>query len=500
MKIYWHITSSRHKTTANIDFPDGEKLEVKSNHANYKEIVAELISIDSNTDYHSKTEKILSLFYEVSLKSERLTKLSERIACDGVNIYFDGDIIKSQITIDLINALTRDGIIGGIENKDNRDFGENDKTSWSAIVAFLEKLYQNPSKESIQNLYAFISQHGLTILENGDFIAFKGLLSDYKSVHAGPGIVNGRKMNNAHLDNSPGNIVEIARSYVDTDVSNECSKGLHVGSLEFAKRFAYKNNSKVMVAVSVNPRDVVATGDGKMSNKMRVVRYCVLHAVLDSINKNNNDFLYDENEPEGIVGKFFNTFEHDDKKKNDDLVSVDAELKGTVFDTTYSGFDCENCLDFGCAECSDEDSNEEEDFPLFNSLASSDDDDELNSVPTVESVVNGQFGDMEHSMLADLSAAVASFVEEIRADQGKDSDPIVSSVNLVENCTKCNCADLDEGMICNSCRLSEIMRNTVTYDNDVDLNSRRSKFVIDLDGQIEKFKDFDDDDFMDTPF
>lgn len=292
MSIFWNAVSDSitGETTVSIIMSDGSSYDVRSDHPNFASILATLATCVGDYDVVEKSEELLNLVNIATSISDRLTSLSERVSTDGNQIYFDGDPVDSSVATYLIRALRREGLVTGLQDRDVRDDAETSNLTWRGIVAFMEKLYQNPSVESIEHLYTFIRRYSLTIRENGDFIAFKGLRDDYSSIHSGPGIVNDRNFKRAHLDNSPGNVVKIARSYVDTERKNGCSTGLHAGTLEFARKFSMGK----IVSVAINPRDVVSVPSDCAFQKLRVSRYEVLTDVPHNFTSEDRDIIWDE--------------------------------------------------------------------------------------------------------------------------------------------------------------------------------------------------------------
>lgn len=128
------------------------------------------------------------------------------------------------------------------------------------MIKFIENLMQNPSKRAVDELFGFIDACDLPITEDGHFLAYKRIRSDYKDVHSGT------------MDNSVGKILEMPRNLVDEDKSRTCSAGLHCCSYEYLQHFSGER----IVVVKVNPKDVVAVPEEYENSKMRVCRYEVV--------------------------------------------------------------------------------------------------------------------------------------------------------------------------------------------------------------------------------
>jgi hypothetical protein len=224
---------------------------VQSSHPNFEDILDE-----ARTDYPDADE-IRDLADPSLTVAKHLTPLSERVAVAGGTVFFDGDPVESVLTDHILRILEEDG-------------------DWRALVNFLEKLAANPVPHSQHRLYGWLSARDFTIADDGDFIAYKGVVRDsegtLRSLHSGPGIVNGERVN-GQLDNTPGNLVEIERSYVEADPAVGCSNGLHAGTFDYAQGYASRGAT---VAVKVNPRDVVSVPTDSGDEKVRVCRYEVL--------------------------------------------------------------------------------------------------------------------------------------------------------------------------------------------------------------------------------
>jgi hypothetical protein len=73
--------------------------------------------------------------------------------------------------------------------------------------------------------------------------------------------------------NGIGELLEMPRNGVDDDANRGCSKGYHVGSLEYASNFGGAN-AKLLI-VRVDPADVVSVPHDCAHQKVRTCRYTV---------------------------------------------------------------------------------------------------------------------------------------------------------------------------------------------------------------------------------
>lgn len=128
------------------------------------------------------------------------------------------------------------------------------------MVAFINNLMSNPSNRAIQETYAFLEVCNLPITEDGCFIAYKRIRDNWMDVYSNT------------LDNHVGNTVAMPRNQVDDVSERTCSHGLHVCSIGYLTH--YTGNR--LVAVKVNPRDVVSIPTDYENSKMRVCEYTVV--------------------------------------------------------------------------------------------------------------------------------------------------------------------------------------------------------------------------------
>lgn len=137
----------------------------------------------------------------------------------------------------------------------------------------------NPSETSREELYDFLSYQELPITSEGTFIAYKGVGENMYSLHgnAKTRVLQGKVNGHYQIQNNPGDIIEVVVADVDANRNNWCSAGLHVGSYDYAKGFG-----KRVVAVEVNPQDVVSVPTDCECQKCRVSKYKVLNEIKEA--------------------------------------------------------------------------------------------------------------------------------------------------------------------------------------------------------------------------
>jgi hypothetical protein len=146
--------------------------------------------------------------------------------------------------------------------------------SITPMIKFLENLMKNPSKKAVDELYDFLENKGLSLTEDGHFLAYKCVRENYLDKHSGK------------FDNSPGAVLEMARNAVDDDCNNHCSYGFHAGSLEYSgPSGSFWNSSDKVVIVKINPADVVSVPRDYNCQKLRTCKYVVVGDFAGELNK-----------------------------------------------------------------------------------------------------------------------------------------------------------------------------------------------------------------------
>jgi len=137
------------------------------------------------------------------------------------------------------------------------------------LLNFLNNLGENPEFRSIMETFKFICNEGMPITEDGCFLGYKGVRSDYYDKWSGT------------IQNTPdGRRVEMPRTGVCNDPSVSCDSGLHVGSYRYAKGWAGADG--VVILVKVNPKDVVSVPNHECE-KLRACGYwCVKQLGIES--------------------------------------------------------------------------------------------------------------------------------------------------------------------------------------------------------------------------
>jgi len=132
------------------------------------------------------------------------------------------------------------------------------------LVKFLENLMENPSMQSQQELYDFLEHENLPITEDGCFLAYKAVNSDFKDKWKGT------------FDNKVGQVCEMRRAKVDDNRGRGCSAGLHAGALNYVANYGNVDAGDNIVIVKINPEDVVSVPSDCNCEKLRTCKYEVV--------------------------------------------------------------------------------------------------------------------------------------------------------------------------------------------------------------------------------
>jgi hypothetical protein len=109
------------------------------------------------------------------------------------------------------------------------------------------------------------NSYQVPLTDDGCFLAYKAVRNDYLDCYTGK------------VDNSVGQTPMMPRKAVDPDRRNQCSQGYHFCSLGYLASFS---GNKIM-AVKVNPKDVVAIPEDYNYTKGRTWKYEVVYEVAD---------------------------------------------------------------------------------------------------------------------------------------------------------------------------------------------------------------------------
>ena len=180
----------------------------------------------------------------------------------GEEVFYKGDVLPKPLSQKILSLI-----------KENLPV--------TIFEKFWENLQKNPSRTSIHELYDFLDYKELPITDDGCFIAYRGLRSDWYSKHGNPTtkVLKGKVDGYGHIYNGVGEEIEIERSSCDDNRDNDCSVGVHAGSFDYAKDWS----DGKMVAVKINPKDVVSVPKDYDCQKLRCCAYSVISEIEEEL-------------------------------------------------------------------------------------------------------------------------------------------------------------------------------------------------------------------------
>ena len=187
------------------------------------------------------------------------------------------------------------------------------------LVNFLNNLMENPSMQSQKELYDFLEHELLPITEDGHFLAYKAVRSDYMDKYRGT------------FDNSVGKVCEMQRAKVDDNRSVGCSQGLHAGALNYVAGYGSVDSGDRIVIVKINPKDVVSVPSDCNYQKLRTCEYLVVGEYQGELLKplykaEFNEDTYDD-EGEDVYDEYDDAYwESFDEDEDEDIRETAADL------------------------------------------------------------------------------------------------------------------------------------------------------------------------------
>ena len=201
-----------------------------------------------------------------------------------------------------------------------------------AVSNFFDKLFQNPSATSVEELLGFMVSNNLPITKEGDLIAYKVVQDDYKDYYTG------------EIDNSVGATPKMARNQVNDNRDETCSTGFHFCSIAYLKSSGYGSvYSNPLMILKVNPEHVVSIPSDYDNSKGRCCTYTVIGEVtgesktklLGLETEQNN--LWDSNVVEEEFVENFNDV--DEIVEKEEVIVSDEDVEKLMDDLVTSATD-----------------------------------------------------------------------------------------------------------------------------------------------------------------
>ena len=233
------------------------------------------------------------------------------------------------------------------------DFAAN-KLPLQPILRFINNLMKNPSRRTVQELYKFLEHKNMPITPDGNFLAYKGVQSNFFSITSGSAVVIKGTVKEGHIYNGVGEEIEVERNSVCDDSAIPCSSGLHAGSLRYASKFGA---SGTVIIVEINPSDVVSVPTDSNNEKLRACKYKVVGIYDGPLDNHYND-KYPSQQP----------LDGPDENSSCD----DDENYGTTYEDSDDIEDSENdepnCGDPNCKSCNPPEQSIPKGFKTFKEL------------------------------------------------------------------------------------------------------------------------------------
>jgi len=224
-----------------VVFDDGQVETIYPSNPNYDKIVTALNSKDWET-----VRNLADPTVEVK-RAITAGGVADRVRIEGGVVYYDDKPLHNHLTDRMLEMLSE-----GIDI--------------TPLALFLQNMMENSSYRAVKELYGFLEASNLPITEDGHFLAYKRVRSDWKDQWSGS------------MDNAIGVVVEMPRNEVDEDSERTCSTGLHFCSREYLPHYGSRDGGRVVI-VKINPRDVVAIPADYNNAKGRTCRYEVINEI-----------------------------------------------------------------------------------------------------------------------------------------------------------------------------------------------------------------------------
>lgn len=330
MGLQMSLTRLNERFVLNVIGPDGDILTANESHPNWDAILKAAMNDDAAVFDYFSTAKLIE---------KRLVRLSTRVTVDGGTLFLDGDPLHDTLAQKIVQ------------------FVNEDVADWEPLVAFLEKVQNNPSENSRNQLFSFLAANNYDILPDGSILGYKGVHgidengertygyttgvkpTAFQSINSGTASVNDVEQN-GYIKQRVGDVVTMPRSAVDDNVGTPCSTGLHVSNFSYARTYG-----DMVLAISVDPRDVVSVPHDANSQKVRTCRYTIL-GVVGSEEFAQETYLRLDDDYADAAAEAKVEFNNVPA-----LVSQDDEDEEDDYEDEEEEFECDDCEDAGCEYC-----------------------------------------------------------------------------------------------------------------------------------------------------
>ena len=212
------------------------------------------------------------------------------------------------------------------------------------LTNFITRLQSNPSANSVNELYSFMSYKSLANTPEGKILGYKGVQSNFWSStgNADTIVLQGETNDRHQILNEVGATIEVARRCVDDNKDNHCSFGLHVGSYDYANEWAGENGR--LLVVEFDPADAVSVPTDCDFQKLRVSKYKVISDISDT-RKELNKPIYEANKPIYGSDDDVDADDYDEEEDYDYVDYDDVDLPDLSDDDDYDMDQTDDSLD-----------------------------------------------------------------------------------------------------------------------------------------------------------
>ncbi len=268
-------------------FWDGKPHTLRSDHPNFKE--AKKAILDAR---YEDLGDLIDIVKSVENFVEGDIEVKDEV------VYYKGHRLHG-VVVDKLLEMLRNGM------KDS-----------APLTNFITRLQANPSANSVNELYSFLSYKSLATTPEGKVLGYKGVQGNYWSStgNADTIVIQGETNERHQILNEVGATIEVARRCVDDNKDNHCSFGLHVGSFDYADGWAGQDGK--LLLVEFDPQDAVSVPTDCDFQKLRVSKYKVISDITGT-RKELDKPVYEANKP--IYGSD-DDIDYDDYDEEDDYL------------------------------------------------------------------------------------------------------------------------------------------------------------------------------------
>ncbi len=246
-------------TGLTVVFSDGRPLTLS---ASYKTQYAQALDAIRNEDW--------SLLKDTFNLVKSLGKYLNKVQFKDGTVTFNGKVLNNIVTKKIMEFW-----VNGL--------------SVDSLVLFLENCLLNPSQKAVEELYLFLEKNNFTLTEDGCFLCWRKVDSNYKSYHP--------NRDGTYNTNYPGDVVKMDRSLCTSNREVCNDSGLHACAFDYLSQ--YQGGNGKVVLVKINPKNVISVPIDHANAKLRCCEYEVIQEVEthESVNilENKSYFSTDKN-------------------------------------------------------------------------------------------------------------------------------------------------------------------------------------------------------------